>query len=159
MNDYDIDNKTKYFLDKCWELIFEKNKIIILVIQLIIALLVIASFNEKIIPISSVSHIKFLIIFLLALTPIMLIDYTLKLSDGINSLEKALNTPNVSNKPLYKKILDGSNYLYTVIIIIVIDIIIGVIAQSLMKTIIILLIQFLVIVAIIVSMKKFDKLK
>ena len=82
--------KLKFYGDKYWNLINDRNKTIIFIIQLFIALLVIASFNDSIISSSSLVYLKILIIFLLSLIPIMLMDYLLQINDGLNSLHEVL---------------------------------------------------------------------
>lgn len=122
-----MDNKKlKFYGDKYWDLINERYKTIIFIIQLLIALLVIASFSDKIIPISNLIYLKILIIFLLALTPIMMIDYLLKIDAGLNSLHQVMKF-SIVNKKWYTKLVDGSNYIYVVITIMAIDIIIALI--------------------------------
>lgn len=90
--------KLKFYGDKYWNLINERNKTIIFIIQLLIALLVIASFSGNIIPLFSLIYLKILIIFLLTLIPIMLVDYLFQINDGLNSLHQALEFPTVSKK-------------------------------------------------------------
>lgn len=142
--------KLKFYIDKYWNLINERNKTIILIIQLLIALLVIASFGEKIIPYSNLINLEILIIFLLFLIPIMLVDYLLQLNDGLNSLHQVLKFPKVK-KEWYKQLIDGSNYIYTLITIVTIDVVIQLINQNFQVSLLIFLIQALFISIIIFS--------
>ena len=111
--------RLKFFLDKYFQLILERDRLIIIVIQLLIALLVIASFSEKVIV--NINFIKILIIILLFLIPIMLIDYVLKLNNGLTSFAKNLGDKSEENKNFFKKIVDGSNYIYVLVICAIID--------------------------------------
>lgn len=63
-------DKNKFFLDKAFTLIADKEKIMTLIIQLMVALLIISSFSNNFIEDNGV--IKNIIIFLLILIPIML---------------------------------------------------------------------------------------
>lgn len=147
--------KLKFYGDKYWNLINERNKTIIFIIQLLIALLVITSFSDKIIPLSSLIYLKILIIILLALIPIMLVDYVLKLNDGLNSLHQKLGFEN-KRKKWYMELIDGSNWIYTLISIIVIDWMIHLINQTLQLSIKIYLIQTLLIAIIIFSKRRYQ---
>jgi hypothetical protein len=127
----EIENeKKKFFLDKYFQLILERDRMVIFFVQLMIALLVMAGFSDKII--SNTGFIKILISIFLFLTTIMLIDYLLKLNDGLNAHAKIFTTENLPTKKWFKKIIDGSVYVYTSIIIILIDIIIGFIFSNLL---------------------------
>ena len=143
----------KFFANQYYGLTLERIKTIILMVQLLIALLVIASFSENIIPSSSVYYLKILIVFLLFLIPIMLADYLLQLNDGLNSLHKVLKFKN-KRKKWYKELANGSNYIYALIIIFVIDIIIQLINQNFKITLMIFLIQVIFIAVLIFSRKK-----
>jgi len=148
--------KKKYFSDKLWDLIIERHKTIIFIIQLIIALLVIASFGDKLVPDSSFIIVRSLLIFLLLLTPIMLIDYLSKINEGLYSLSKVLEDDNDKHKRWYSKIIDGSNWLYAFIVIIIIDIIAGIIINHTMLTLLLCLIQ-LIFIGIIVFYQRTKK--
>lgn len=145
--------KFKFFGDKYWNLITERNKTVIFIIQLLIALLVITSFSENIIPHSSLIYLKILIIFLLTLIPIMLTDFLLQINDGLDSLHKALEFP-IVKKIWYMALINGSNYIYALITIIIVDIIIELINQNLQISLSIFLIQTLIISIIIFSKRK-----
>ena len=67
--------RNKFYLDKFFTLIVERDKSIIFIFQLMIALLVIAGLNNKIISTSVLPILKVLIVVLLSLIPIMVIDY------------------------------------------------------------------------------------
>jgi len=152
MNNNELE-KFKFYANQYHNLIIDRIKTIILIIQLLIALLVIAGFSEKIVPPASIYYLKILIIFLLSLVPIMLVDYLLQLNDGLNSLHKVLKLEDNNNK-LYKKIIDGSNYIYALIAVIIIDIIILLINQNFQITLIIFLIQVIVITILICVKRK-----
>ena len=151
MKDYEIE-KTKFFLDKYWQLILERMKTIIFIAHLLIALLVITSFSEKIIPESTIPFLKILIVILFFLIPVMLVDYLLKLNEGLNELSKALNNKsNKSKKRLLVKLVDGSNYIYALITIIVVNIIISFVVQNLQISLIVSLTQMTIIAILIFS--------
>jgi len=147
--------KLKFFGDKYWNLINEKNKTIIISIQILVTLLVIASFDDKIIPFSSLKYLKILITFLLALIPIMLIDYLIQINDGLNSLHKALEFP-TEQKRWYMLLINGSNYVYAVILCIVINIIIWLINQDILLAITIASIQLLLL-SLIICLRRIGK--
>ncbi len=144
--------ENKFFLDKLFQLILERDRTIIFLVQLIIALLVIASFSEKII--SNIDLIKNLITILLFLTTIMLTDYLFKVSDGLNFNTKVLSGKNNDSKKWFKKIIDGSVYLYALIIIIIIDIIIWSIILNIEILLYLLLVQTMIIAAYIFKKDK-----
>lgn len=141
--------KFKFFGGKCYDLIGERFRTIIYIVELMIALLVIASFSEDIIPKSSHGSLKNLIIFLLSVIPIMLADYMLKINDGINALQSAagLTTKGIK-KNWHITLIDGSNYFYFFIVTIVIHIIIYLINQNFLTSIFIIIIQFCLISSI-----------
>ena len=145
--------KLKFYGDKYWNLINDRNKTIIFIIQLFIALLVIASFNNNIISSSNLIYLKILIIFLLGLIPIMLVDYLLQINDGLNSLHEALDFP-TENKKWYITLIDGTDYIYSLITIITIDVIIQLINQNLKISLLIFLIQTVLISIIVFSKRK-----
>jgi hypothetical protein len=153
MENYEME-KNKFFLDKYFQLIIERDKTIIFVVQLIIALLVIVNFNGKII--SNLNVIKTLITVLLFLTPIMIVDYLLRLNDGLNTLAKVLGDKSSDKKKWLKKLIDGSNYLYALIIIVIIDIIIGLIISNLTISLSVYLVQT-IIVAVLIFAKRLSK--
>ena len=134
--------KNKFFSDKLFQLVLERDKAIIFLIQLIIALLVIASFSDKII--SNIVFIKNLIAILLFLTPLMLIDYILKLNNGLNEFAKIFVDKSNYTKKWFRKLIDGSIYLYILIIIIIIDIIIGLIVSNLLMPLYASLVQMVI---------------
>ena len=102
--------KTKIYMETLRQIILSRYNIIFTTSTLAIAFLIIATFNPQIISLS-VHTIKILVVILLALIPTSLIDYSLKLSKDANHVLTALNvTP--PNKNLFKKILDGSSYIY-----------------------------------------------
>lgn len=121
--------KNNFFLDKYFQLILERDRTILFVIQLITALLVVASFSDKII--SNIEFVKILIISLLFLTTVMLIDFLLKLNSGLNALDKKISIKINDSKKLSEKLIGGSIYLYTLITIVIVDIIIGLIISNL----------------------------
>ena len=147
MNNDEIE-KLKFFGSKCYDLIGERFRTIIYVIELMIALLVIATFSEEIIPKSNIGNLKILITFLLSLTPIMLADYMLKINDGINSLQKAITqieNVETEKKKWYFSLIDGSNYIYFLIQILVIYAVIFLIYQNFLIPFIIFLFHFIII--------------
>ncbi len=138
--------KLKFFGGKCYDLISERFRTIIYVAELMIALLVIATFSEEIIPKSNLGNLKILITFLLSLIPIMLADYILKINDGINSLQKAATQKeSVEKKKWYLSLIDGSNYVYFVIQVFVIYAVIFLIYQNFLIPFIVFLFHFIVI--------------
>jgi len=149
--------KLKFYGDKYWDLIKERIKTIIFTVQLMIALLVIVSFGDKIISVSDLGKLKILIIILLFLIPIMLMDYLLQINNGLNSLHQLLKFPK-EEKKWHKKLIDGSNYIYIFITIIIVDVIIHLINQNFQISLIIFLIQLLLIAVIIFSKRK-ERLK
>ncbi|MBU1289876.1 hypothetical protein KKG85_01380 [Patescibacteria group bacterium] len=154
MENDEIEKNNFFLLDKYFQLILERDKAIIFLIQLIIALLVIASFSDKII--SNIIPIKILIAILLFLTTLMLIDYLLKLNNGLNAYAKTLGDKSNDAKKWFRKLIDGSIYLYTSMIIIIIDVIIGLIILNLLISLYAFLVQ-IVIFAIYIFKK--DKIK
>jgi len=137
----------KFFANKLYDLITERYKSIILLAQLLIALLIIASFSDSIISEDNIGYVKILIICLLFLVPIMLVDYSLKINEGINSLGGVLNFKE-PEKRWYDRAIDGSNYVYLAVVIVAINSIILLINQNLMSSIIIFEIQFLIILIV-----------
>lgn len=141
--------KLKFFGSKCYDLIGERFRTIIYIIELMIALLVIATFSEEIIPKSNLGNLKILIIFLLSLIPIMLSDYMLKINEGINSLQKAAIPKELAEstekKKWYFSLVDGSNYIYLIILVLVIYAIIFLIYQNFLIPFLIFLFHFIII--------------
>ncbi len=141
--------KLKFFGNKCYDLIGERFRTIIYITELMIALLVIATFSEKIIPKSSIGNLKILITFLLSVIPIMLADYMLKINDGINSLQKAaILNDETEKKKWYFSLIDGSNYIYFLIQILVIYAVIFLIYQNFQIPFIIFLFHFIIIASL-----------
>lgn len=145
--------KINFFGNKLWELILEKTKIIIITVQLIIALLAIASFSEKIVNPENTQYLKILIIILLSLIPVMLTDYIIQLDNGIKSIQKELSLNLDLGKTWYRKMIDGSNYIYMFITIVIIDSIIYLINQSYLILLLIILLQIISIATFIFSEK------
>ncbi len=144
--DNDKIEKLKFFGGKCYDLIGERFRTIIYVMELMIALLVIATFSEEIIPKSNIGNLKILITFLLSLIPIMLADYILKINDGINSLQKAaVQNIGKEKKQWYFTLIDGSNNIYFLIQAFVIYAVIFLIYQNFQIPLIIFLFHFIVI--------------
>jgi len=145
----------KFFADKLYDLIAERYKSIIFLAQLLIALLIIASFSEVIIPRDYVAHLKGLIIFLLLLVPIMLVDYSLKINEGINAFSKFIGFEGL-DKRRGIKIIDGSNYLYLFVVVAVIDIgvFISLVASNIFLSIFIIGVQLILIYILIEEYKK-----
>lgn len=152
-------DQAKFYGQQGYVLILERDKTIIFLVQLIIALLAIATFSENIIPENLLSVIKILLIFLLFITPVMIWDYILKINDGINSVLKILEFKNNPEK-WYKSLIGGSVYVYITLVSIIIDIIASLILQNLLAIIIALSTQILIIILLVcVSKKHFNKNK
>jgi len=84
-------------------------------------------------------------------------DYLLQINNGLNSLHQLLKFPK-EEKKWHKKLIDGSNYIYIFITIIIVDVIIHLINQNFQISLIIFLIQLLLIAVIIFSKRK-ERLK
>lgn len=121
--------KMKYFGNQWLAFFLEKIKMIIFIIQLMIALLVIVSFSGNIIHKQNLGYLKGLIIFLLFLIPIMMVDYTLKINDGLNSLQKALSFK-AENEKWYYNLICNSSLVYISFVTLVVDIVIYLISQN-----------------------------
>lgn len=122
MNENDIKlDKVKYFWSQLYLLLLERERTIIFLVQLIIALMVIVTFTDKIISSEFISSIKFLIVILFYTIPIMMWDYILRLNEDINSLEKVIKNERKENLDKYKNstfdsIIASSIYYYVFIV-------------------------------------------
>ena len=156
-------NKVSMFSNQAYLLILERDKTIILVVQLFISLLVVASFSEKIIPSSSIPAMKLIIVFLLYLIPVMVWDYILKINDGINSVEKALveiivGTPNGNkNNKWYLIPFKLSTYYYITALTFAVDMICKIFINSTILFLLGCLIQMILIAFVIFSKRSFGE--
>lgn len=108
--------------------IWKRYEIVATTSTLATAILVIATFNPQLISLSLYAT-KILVAVLLAIIPISLIDYSIKLSQATNSALKALKALPEDKKNFFQTLWDGSSYLY----VIVITLIIGFIIFSILK--------------------------
>lgn len=128
--------RIKMHMETLRQIIWGRYNIIFTTSPLVAAVLVIATFNPQLMPLSPYTT-KILVIILLALIPISLVDYSLKLSRDANHVLTALNKINgleiklPNKKNLFQKIWDGSSYLYVAAISLIIIFIIF----SILKTI------------------------
>ncbi|MFA7654186.1 MAG: hypothetical protein WCX97_04055 [Candidatus Magasanikbacteria bacterium] len=111
------DEIKKMHLETLRQIIWGRYNIIFTTSPLVAAVLVIATFNPQLMPLSP-NTTKILVIILLTLIPISLVDYSLKLSRDANHVLTALNKINEleiklpNKKNWFQKIWDGSSYLY-----------------------------------------------
>lgn len=122
MNHDELKNeKIKMHMETLRQVIWCRYNIIFTTSPLVATILVIATFNPQLMPLS-LHTIKILVIILLALIPISLVDYSLKLSRDANSVLKALTEISglkiklLNEKNWLQNAMDGSSYLYVVVI-------------------------------------------
>ncbi len=137
----------KIHLSTLQQLLLARTNVIITIAALIIGILVIASFNEKIITVSPVLII--LIVFLLALLPIAIMDYLFKLGKAETNLFKRLGDKTgeekLEQKRLFKQAIDGSMYIYAALISVIVLIVIDLILKNIIWTFGIFFLDFLII--------------
>lgn len=103
--------KIKMHLETLRQIIVARYNIIFTTSVLAAGILVIATFNREILPLS-LCETKILVIVLLSLIPISLIDYSLKLSNDANHIMKILGVKLENKKSFFRGLLDGSSYFY-----------------------------------------------
>ncbi|MDO8676471.1 MAG: hypothetical protein Q7K16_02365 [Candidatus Azambacteria bacterium] len=122
--------KIKMHMETLRQIIWSRYNIIFMTSTLAAAILVVATFNPQLICLS-LHTTKILVVILLALIPITLIDYSLKLSRDANHVMVAINTKWENKKGLFQKIWDGSSYIYVGIISLLITFVIFSILKTL----------------------------
>lgn len=148
--------KTNFFGSQGYSLILEREKTIIILVQLFIALLVIASFSEKIIPPTAIPLMKIIIVFLLLLIPILIWDYVLKINDGINSITSVLFRKQEKEK-WYLTPFKLSTYYYITILTVIVDVVCKIIIDNIILFLIACTIQVTIIALIILSKRYLNK--
>lgn len=120
--------RKKVSMDALKELMLARSNMILNASSLAATILVITTFSEKILPTTPL--IKILLIVLLAVIPISLIDYSIKLKNAMAQISHRLNLNPAGEKNFLRKIVDQSHNLYIGIITIVVFIIIVLIAVN-----------------------------
>lgn len=145
-----MDNKSKIEndiknadIDTLRTIVSARTNITITIATLAIAILVIASFNEKIIPVTPI--LKIWIVTILSIIPIILWDYNFELASGQNKIMKKYNQK-IDNKNLLEDVIKSSSLIYTLIISIIIIGIIDMIVPNFCYTLIISIFDFFIIV-------------
>ena len=112
--------RIKIHLQTLFSIINDRNKIIPLVASLSATILIVATFNEKLLPLDN--FVKILITILLLVIPISLFDYAMKLRTGERSVAKRFgDLPKLlDGKSCWAKFWANSIYLYIIIVFIVI---------------------------------------
>ena len=121
--------EAKIHLETLRLIIIARYNIIFTVSMLAAAILVITTFSPEVLSISLTTK-KLLVIILLAIIPVSLIDYSLKLSRDANYVMKILDIPWQDKRVFLKKLLDGSSYLYVAIIALIVIFVIYSIIQK-----------------------------
>jgi hypothetical protein len=142
--------KVKFFGNHVYSLILEREKTIIVLTQLIVALLAISSFSETLVASSLLHWIKVIIFALLLLNPIMIWDYLFKLSEGTDVLLKTLGFQNKKQHWL-TKVIGSTVYIYSGIITVVMDIIASFVVRNILVFLISLFVQVLLIAVLVFS--------
>lgn len=116
MNQQELEfEATKMHMETLRQIIWARYSIISATSMLAAAILVIATFNPQLLSLSLCTT-KVLVVILLALIPISLIDYSLKLSHDGNHVMMALKSTWKSKKGFFGKLWDGSSYIYVGIV-------------------------------------------
>lgn len=126
--DPEIKRKLLYlgiFSDKHWNLLVEKEKLSMTILEALVGFLIISSFMAGgIISQEFKNIIQWLIILIISIIPIVIIDYRLKINLGIVSVARAAYGPSYDKnqseindkKSFLQKNIDSSFYYYLVIL-------------------------------------------
>jgi len=128
-------------------IVFARKNIILTLVSLLLAVLVVASFNEKIIPVTPV--LKIWLVVLLSIIPVAMWDYDIKLAEGENYIFKKLGVDKskCESAPI-EEIMAGSAQIYMTLLSIVIVAIIDFLVPSIVYTLGIAFFDFIVIALI-----------
>lgn len=122
--------KAKVHLETLRQIIWARYSIISTTSMLSAAILVIATFNPQLLALSLCAT-KILVVILLALIPISLIDFSLRLNKDATHVMKHIDPEWEKDKGnIVQRIWDASSYIYVMII----TLLIGFIIYSIIKT-------------------------